>query len=103
MFRAFSGPDFRARVQKLHDQTDFAWDIKIKKGIAVSDGELKGHDRAKGVLHLISKFVHELPDMHVVYNGHDIARQNTGWEERERLDALVAAGECEFCSQPCSL
>lgn len=95
MFRAFSGPSFRARVAKLEGSTDFAWNIKIESGKAFADGELKDHDRARGVLHLIRKFPHELPDMHIVYNGHDIARQNTGWEERERLDQLVQAGECK--------
>ena len=95
MFRAFSGASFRARVEKLHNATDFAWDIKIRNGRAAAEGELKTHDRAKGVLTLVKRFQHALPDMHIVYNGHDIARQNTGWEERARLDGLVQRGECE--------
>lgn len=100
MFRAFSGESFRARVSKLAKETGFAWSIKVENGKAISDGELKNHDRARGVLHLIRKFAHELPDLHIVYNGHDTARMNVGWEERMRLDALVQAGECEFNKPP---
>lgn len=90
----------RARVSKLAKETEFAWNIKIENGKAFSDGELKDHDRAKGVLHLIRKFAHELPDLHIVYNGHDTARMNVGWEERMRLDELVQQGQCELCTSP---
>lgn len=95
MFRAFSGESFRARVAKLSKETDWMWDIKIEKGVTFSDGELKHHDRAKGVLHLIGQFGHLLPDLHIVYNGHDTARTNVGWEERMRLEDLVAHNEVE--------
>lgn len=96
MFRAFTGPSFRARVAKLANETGFAWNIKIENGRAYSDGELANHDRAKGVLNLIKKFTHELPDLHIVYNGHDTARMNVGWEERMRLDELVQNRQCEL-------
>lgn len=96
MFRAFTGESIRARVSKLSQETDHAWDIKVSGGEAYTDGELKNHDRAKGILHLIRKFVHLLPDLHIVYNGHDNARVNVGWEERKRLDDLVSQGQCEL-------
>jgi hypothetical protein len=102
MFRAFSGASLRARVGKLANETEFAWNIKVQNGVATSDGELGQHDRAKGVLHLIKKFTNHLPDFHIVYNGHDTARMNVGWEERMRLDELVQRGECEsdiLCSR----
>ena len=42
------------------------------------------------------RFEEYLPDMLVWYNGHDNARVMIPWEERARLEQLVADGECEF-------
>lgn len=52
------------------------------------------HDRAKGVVKLIERFARYLPDMKIVYNGHDGARIGVAAEERIRLEDLARQGKC---------
>ena len=69
--------------------------MNIKNGEATLDGMLQTHERAKGVMALLQNFVHELPDLSVVYNGEDNAKINVGWEERRRLDDLISTKQCK--------
>lgn len=99
-YRAFRPQSFRARVKQIFDTMDVNWRIRIEGGKILREGDLKDHDRAKGVESLISRFAHALPDMAIAYNGHDGARTAIAAEERERLIALVKKGECEHHSLP---
>lgn len=100
-FRAFRPSSFRARVQQIFDTMDVTWRIRIENGKVLREGDLKDHDRAKGVEALIDRFAHHLPDMSIAYNGHDGARTAIAAEERQRLEALVAAGQCEHRVDQC--
>lgn len=93
MYRAFTPEAFRARVKFLPTHLDTTWTIRVEAGKAVREGQLANHDRARGVVDLMTRFVHELPDMTVVYNGHDGARIAVAWEERERLEDLISTGD----------
>lgn len=95
MFHAFSPPTFRARVQTLLDTFDTTWIIRIEGAKAFREGQLENHDRAIGVMKLIVRFAQELPDMRIVYNGHDGARVAVADEERKRLEniAQIHAGQ----------
>lgn len=96
LFRAFSPANFRSRVQYLIDTFDATWIISIKNGESFREGELAHHDRAVGVVQLMKRFVHEVPDMKIVHNGHDGARIPIAWEERDRLTQLGKKGQCAF-------
>jgi len=67
--------------------------VRVTDGVSSTEGPLANHARAFGVTQLMQRFVHELPDMLMWYNGHDGARTMVPWEERERLNELVAKGE----------
>lgn len=64
--------------------------------MATRGGILGHHDRAKGVVALLKRFVHQVPDVVMVYNGHDGARIPVPWEERTRLEDLGRAGKCAY-------
>lgn len=93
IYRAFSGPSFRVRVERLKS-IDFTWGIRVTDGVVSREGQIASHNRAKGVEALTKKYAKELPDMVMWYNGHDSPKINVGWDERVRLDRLVEAGEC---------
>lgn len=96
VYRALSPASLRRRTDYLAANVDHTWGIRIQGGKSSSEGELAHHDRARGVQHLMRRFVHELPDMLMWYNGHDNARIMIPWEERSRLEHLVAQGQCAF-------
>lgn len=93
MYRAFSGESIRARVEKMQNEFEFTWGVRVAGGSVTTEGELQFHDRAKGILDLTRRYAHELPDMLMWYNGHDGVRTTVQWEERRRLDDLVSMGE----------
>ncbi|KAK4702213.1 hypothetical protein P7C70_g4011, partial [Phenoliferia sp. Uapishka_3] len=92
VFRAFTPQTFRDRVAALQTSFDMTWTITIKDGKPLREGPLAGHNRAAGVVDLVKRFVHTLPDMQIVYNGHDGARIAIAHEERMRLEALAITG-----------
>lgn len=94
IYRAYSPESFRARAKFIPDHLDVTWNIRVKAGQSLREGPLAHHDRARGVVELMDRFVHVLPDMVVVYNGHDGARIAVAWEERNRLTELVKAEKC---------
>lgn len=96
IFRAFTPASFRGRVQQLFDTFDKIWMIRIDNGEIFREGEMGEHDRARGVVDLLKRFSHVLPNMKIVYNGHDGARVGVTWEERKRLQDLVLAREGSF-------
>lgn len=95
-FRAFRPANFRARVQYLAETYPTVWTVKVENGKLERTGELKDHDRARGVAELSSRFAHVLPDLEMVYNGHDGARIALAYEERHRLELLAKAHQCTF-------
>lgn len=98
MYRAFKPEVFRKRVTYLPEAMDTTWTIRVQRGRIYREGPLGHHDRAKGVENLMSRFAHFLPDMKIVYNGHDNARIAVAAEERMRLEGLAKRGECAFQS-----
>ncbi|GAA5858199.1 hypothetical protein JCM1840_001083 [Sporobolomyces johnsonii] len=102
IYRAFSPDVFRRRVDHLADEKvmDVTWTIRIANGQAIREGPLGHHDRAKGVVNLMERFVHYLPDMKIVYNGHDGARIAVAAEERIRLEGLVKQGKYDADKEP---
>ena len=96
MYRAFPPTIFRKRVDHLAEQSTFdtTWIIRIDRGRPIREGQLAEHDRAKGVVKLIERFARYLPDMKIVYNGHDGARIGVAAEERIRLEDLARQGKC---------
>ncbi|KAI5479113.1 capsular associated protein, glycosyltransferase family 90 protein [Pseudohyphozyma bogoriensis] len=100
MYRAFKPPVFRSRVAHLEETFDSIWAINVKDGKVSREGGLAEHDRARGVEQLMKRFVHELPDMRIVYNGHDNARIAVADEERTRLETLVKVGAYDADEQP---
>lgn len=97
IYRAFSPLTFRARVAHLADKSfmDVTWIIRLENGKVLREGQLANHDRAWGVAELMESFAHELPDMTLVYNGHDGARVSIPSEERTRLEKLANSNQCE--------
>lgn len=102
-FRAFSPSNFRARVAYLQETFPTIWTIKTRNGKIERLGELKDHNRAHGVAELTSRFAHALPDMEMVYNGHDGARIALAYEERHRLELLAKAHQCQSADSFLSL
>ncbi|GAA5925177.1 uncharacterized protein JCM15063_004946 [Sporobolomyces koalae] len=102
MYRAFPPSIFRRRVDHLADPATFdtTWIIRIEKGRAIREGQLAHHDRAVGVVKLMERFVRYLPDMKIVYNGHDGARIAVAAEERIRLEGLVRQGQYDDDAEP---
>ncbi|KAM0747201.1 hypothetical protein T439DRAFT_328963 [Meredithblackwellia eburnea MCA 4105] len=100
LYRSFPPSLLRSRISHLLSTFDKTWIIKIKSGKAIRDGELKDHDRAKGVVKLMERFVEFVPDCEVAYNGHDGARVPVAAEERERLMALVEKGQYDSTPSP---
>lgn len=94
MYRAFKPEVFRKRVTYLPEAMDTTWTIRVQRGRIYREGPLGHHDRAKGVEKLMARFAHFLPDMKIVYNGHDNARIAVAAEERSRLEGLAKRGEC---------
>lgn len=95
MYRAFRPSEMRKRVDFLTTFLDTTWVINIKDGKAHREGQLAHHNRAIGVVTLMERFVHLLPDMKMVYNGHDGARISVTGEERQRLEKLAEQGRCQ--------
>lgn len=97
MYRAFRPSVFRARIDFMAEPTTFdqTWTMEIKNGKAIRGGLFGDHDRAKGVVDLMDKFIHLLPDMKIVHNNQDGARVPVVAEERIRLSDLVKKGECK--------
>ena len=95
IYRAFSPDSIRARVKFAPTLLDMTWIIRVANGKSFREGELFFHDRARGVTEVMERFVHELPDMSIIYNGHDAARIALAYEERMRLENLARAGVCE--------
>ncbi|SCV72268.1 BQ2448_4962 [Microbotryum intermedium] len=93
MYRAFGPSHFRNRVKHIPKYLDMLWNMTVTNGVITRAGHLENHDRARGVEHLASRFAHELPDMTIMYNGHDGARIAVAAEERARLEELVKKGE----------
>jgi hypothetical protein len=98
MYRAFRPAAFRARVANIPVAMDTTWTIRVENGKVYREGPLGHHDRARGVASLMERFAHNLPDMIIIYNGHDGARVAVTAEERSRLEGMVDRGECEFSS-----
>lgn len=96
IYHAFRPSIIRARVKALGDEKtwDKTWTMRVEKGNILREGPLADHARAVGVEDLMKGFVSELPDMTMVYNGHDGARIALTSEERVRLETLASAGEC---------
>jgi hypothetical protein len=94
LYRAFNSTGFRARLDHTVTTFDATWTITVKDGKASRGGILGHHDRAKGVVALLKRFVHHVPDLTMAYNGHDGARIPVAWEERNRLEELGKAGKC---------
>lgn len=97
MYRAFPPPVFRRRVDHLAEPSTFdtTWIIRVERGRLIREGQLADHDRAKGVVKLMERYARYLPDMKIVYNGHDGARVGVAAEERIRLESLAKEGKCE--------
>lgn len=95
IYRAFSPANFRSRVAFAQKTLDTTWSIRVTRGKVTREGGLADHDRAKGVVALMKRFAHHVPDLVVVHNGHDGARIPLAWEERNRLNLLVKAGQCK--------
>ena len=95
VFRALSPASIKARIEFMRTKVEWTWGIRVTGGIITREGELANHDRARGVVDLAERFAHELPDMLMWYNGHDIARVMIPWEEKHRLELLVEAGKCK--------
>lgn len=102
MYRAFKPSVLRKRVDHLPTIMDTTWTIHVEKGRVLREGPLAHHDRAKGVESLMSRFAHLLPDMTIIYNGHDNARIAVAAEERTRLEGLAKRGECTYSYTSCS-
>ncbi|KAI5480765.1 capsular associated protein, glycosyltransferase family 90 protein [Pseudohyphozyma bogoriensis] len=100
MYRAFKPSTLHARVKHLEETFDQIWSIDVKDGKATREGEFAHHDRAIGVVKLMKRFVHLLPDMRIVYNGHDGARIALADEERKRLENLVKIGAYDKDDKP---
>ncbi|GAA5880251.1 hypothetical protein JCM16303_003866 [Sporobolomyces ruberrimus] len=102
MYRAFPPPIFRRRVDHLADPKTFdtTWTIRIERGRVHRDGQLAEHDRAKGVVKLMERYARYLPDMKIVYNGHDGARIGVAAEERIRLEDLAKQGKYDDDAAP---
>ncbi|GAA5885867.1 hypothetical protein JCM6882_004185, partial [Rhodosporidiobolus microsporus] len=100
MYRAFKPATFRRRVEHLAETMDTTWTIRIESGRVVREGPLWDHDRARGVQALMERFSHFLPDMKIVYNGHDGARIAVAAEERIRLEELAKAGQYDEDENP---
>lgn len=96
MYRAFPPRVFRKRVANIPETMDTTWTIRVQRGRILREGPLADHDRAKGVESLMSRFAALLPDMTIVYNGHDNARIAVAAEERIRLEGLAKRGECAY-------
>ena len=84
---------------ELRETFETTWTIRIKNGKALREGELAGHDRALGVVDLTQRVAHLLPDMEMVYNGHDGARIAIAHEERARLEDLAKGGKGKSSSR----
>lgn len=95
VFRALTPESLHKRVEYMREKFDMTWGIRIENGQMTREGPLAHHDRAKGVRDLVKRFLHEVPDMLMWYNGHDIARTMIPWEEKDRLEQLVEDGRCE--------
>ncbi|GAA6040186.1 hypothetical protein JCM8097_004169 [Rhodosporidiobolus ruineniae] len=93
MYRAFKPSVFRKRVDHIETSMDTTWTIRVENGRIVREGPLFDHNRARGVQTLMERFAHYLPDMKIVYNGHDGARIAVSAEERIRLEGLAKAGK----------
>ncbi|GAA5996632.1 uncharacterized protein JCM10292_003101 [Rhodotorula paludigena] len=100
MYRAFKPSVLRKRVDHLPTIMDTTWTIRVEKGRVLREGPLAHHDRAKGVESLMSRFAHLLPDMTIIYNGHDNARIAVAAEERTRLEGLAKRGEYDDDEEP---
>ncbi|GAA5959337.1 hypothetical protein JCM8115_000079 [Rhodotorula mucilaginosa] len=100
MYRAFKPEVFRKRVTYLPEAMDTTWTIRVQRGRIYREGPLGHHDRAKGVEKLMARFAHFLPDMKIVYNGHDNARIAVAAEERSRLEGLAKRGEYDDDEEP---
>ncbi|GAA5825171.1 hypothetical protein JCM3770_006903 [Rhodotorula araucariae] len=100
MYRAFKPRVLRRRVAHLPEIMDTTWTIRVDNGRVVREGPLAHHDRAKGVELLMSRFAHFLPDMTMIYNGHDNARIAVAAEERARLEGLAKRGEYDDDEEP---
>ena len=98
MYRAFKPRTLRRRVAHLPEIMDTTWTIRVDKGRVLREGPLAHHDRAKGVESLMSRFAGFLPDLTIIYNGHDNARIAVAAEERARLEGLAKRGECACTS-----
>ena len=94
IYRAFKPASIRLRLEHMLAEFDKTWVIRIINGDVRREGELENHDRAHGVVRLMERFAHELPDMKIGYNGHDGARVGLAAVERERLEGLIRRGEC---------
>ncbi|BGP16345.1 hypothetical protein JCM10213v2_004347 [Rhodosporidiobolus nylandii] len=100
MYRAFKPSTFRKRVAHIPTAMDTTWTIRVEKGRVLREGPLAHHDRARGVEGLMERFAHFLPDMTIVYNGHDNARIAVAAEERIRLEGLAKAGKYDDDEEP---
>ncbi|BGP48386.1 hypothetical protein JCM10450v2_004259 [Rhodotorula kratochvilovae] len=100
MYRAFKPRTLRRRVAHLPEIMDTTWTIRVDKGRVLREGPLAHHDRAKGVESLMSRFAGFLPDMTIVYNGHDNARIAVAAEERARLEGMAKRGEYDDDEEP---
>ncbi|GAA5897242.1 hypothetical protein JCM8208_003767 [Rhodotorula glutinis] len=100
MYRAFPPRIFRKRVANIPETMDTTWTIRLERGRILREGPLAHHDRAKGVESLMNRFAAYLPDMTVIYNGHDNARIAVAAEERIRLETLARAGEFDDDENP---
>ncbi|GAA5983389.1 hypothetical protein JCM10908_000268 [Rhodotorula pacifica] len=100
MYRAFKPEVFRKRVTYLPEAMDTTWTIRVQRGRIYREGPLGHHDRAKGVEKLMARFAPFLPDMKIVYNGHDNARIAVAAEERIRLEGLAKRGEYDDDEEP---
>lgn len=92
-FRAFTPSVLQNRSATLEAMIPTHWRIEVKDGKASRKGPLGDHNRARGVIELLKRFVHELPDMTMIYNGEDNARIAIAAEELQRLEGLVDAGQ----------
>ncbi|BGO99711.1 hypothetical protein NBRC10513v2_003939 [Rhodotorula toruloides] len=100
MYRAFKPSVFRKRIGVMQEVVDTTWTIRVENGKVLREGPLAHHDRARGVEFLMSRFAHFLPDMTIVYNGHDGARIAVAAEERIRLEELAKKGEYDDDEEP---
>ncbi|GAA5894159.1 uncharacterized protein JCM6883_003736 [Sporobolomyces salmoneus] len=102
MYRAFPPPVFRRRVDHLAEPSTFdtTWVIRVERGRLYREGQLAHHDRAKGVVKLMERYARYLPDMKIVYNGHDGARIGVAAEERIRLETLAREGKYDDETEP---